>query len=212
MNLNPTLIQDAEERFGIPDVLPLEAELDERDMELVAGSMRRLRVHDVTLFIVDRGEIAVIRKPMFPPGAYRAPSGGIHAGETLEEGAQREGLEETGLALSLERYVLRIPARFRPRGPWAGAAGLPTAVADPDEPSHLRWWTHVFLACVRGERRLSPRDTREIAEARWVTVEELQGPIRATLLATGGGLFRYRVALTDATLTRLGLWGATAGE
>jgi len=197
MLLSADLVRQAEARFGAPRELSLQARIDEAEMDMVAGSMRRLRVHDVTLFIVDRDEIAVIRKPWFPPGAYRAPSGGVHAGETLEEGALREGLEETGLTLCLERYLLRIAAVFRPIEPWPGVGGLPSEVTDPIEPSALRWWTHVFSARVVGERTLAPRDTWEIAEARWVSVADLQGSIRETLLGTGRGLFGYRVALTD---------------
>jgi hypothetical protein len=52
---------------------------------------------------------------------------------------------------------------------------------------------------------LDPIDTEEIAEARWATIEELQGPIRAELLETGWDLLRYRVALTDLTVGALGV-------
>jgi ADP-ribose pyrophosphatase YjhB (NUDIX family) len=200
MLLSADLVRQAEVRFGAPRELSLEAGIDGAEMDVVAGSMRKLRVHDVTLFIVDQDEIVVISKPWFPPGAYRAPSGGVHAGETLEEGALREGLEETGLTLRLERYLLRIAAIFRPTGPWPGVGGLPAEVTDPLEPSALHWWSHVFSARVVGDRTLDPRDTWEIAEARWVSVADLQGPIRETLLGTGKGLFGYRVALTDATV------------
>jgi len=61
---------------------------------------------------------------------------------------------------------------------------------------------HVFSTrAVGGE--LDPIDTEEIAEARWVALDALQGPIRKVLLGTGRGLFAYRVALTDATVTAL---------
>lgn len=200
MLLSADLVRQAEVRFGVPRELSLEAHIDEAEMNVVAGSMRKLRVHDVTMFIVDTEKIAVISKPWFPPGAFRAPSGGVHAGETLEEGALREGLEETGLSLRLERYLLRIAAVFRPTEPWPGVGGLPSEVTDPIEPSALHWWSHVFSARVVGDRALAPRDTGEIAEARWVSVTDLQGAIRETLLATGKGLFGYRVALTDETV------------
>lgn len=200
MLLSADLVHQAEVRFGMPRELSLEARIGEAEMDVVASSMRKLRVHDVTLFIVDKREIVVIRKPWFPAGAYRAPSGGVQAGETLEEGALREGLEETGLTLSLGKYLLRIAAVFRPAEPWPGVGGLPLEVTDSIEPSALHWWSHVFSARVVGERTLAPRDTWEIAEARWVPVSELQGSIRETLLGTGKGLFGYRVALTDATV------------
>jgi len=54
-----------------------------------------------------------------------------------------------------------------------------------------------------GRDELAPIDTDEIAEARWVALDELQGPIRKVLLGTGRGLFAYRVALTDATVAAL---------
>ncbi|MEW6399395.1 MAG: NUDIX hydrolase [Bacillota bacterium] len=50
---------------------------------------------------------------------------------------------------------------------------------------------------------LEPEDRDEIASARWATIGELQGPIRRALLATGRGLFRYRVALTDLAVAEL---------
>jgi hypothetical protein len=64
------------------------------------------------------------------------------------------------------------------------------------------WVTHVFSATTDAEV-LSPLDTAEIAEARWGTAEELAGPIRERLLATGRALWRYRVALHDAALDAL---------
>src|SRR6266536_1579362 len=51
--------------------------------------------------------------------------------------------------------------------------------------------------------RLDPLDRREIAEARWGSVEELAGPLRAAMLETGRALWRYRVALHDAALVSL---------
>jgi hypothetical protein len=50
---------------------------------------------------------------------------------------------------------------------------------------------------------LEPQDTDEIAGARWGTVDELRGSLRACLLGTGHALWRYRVALHDAALERL---------
>lgn len=170
----------------------------------MAHSLRRLRVHDVTLFIIEDDRIAVIRKPMFPPGAFRAPSGGVAPGETMEEGALREGMEETGLRLELLRYVLRVTATFCPRTVPKGGLGLPPEVADPSDPSAFRWWIHVLLARPCGDTTLAPVDTHEIAEARWVGLDDLQGAIRENLLATGWALFGYRVALTDAVLADLG--------
>ena len=207
MVLDEAGVRLAESRFGVPSELQLEAALDEREMELVAGSLRKLRTHDITLFIVESDQLVVIRKPFFPPGAYRAPSGGAHWGETFEQGALREAHEETGLTVALDRYLLRVHATFRPREPWNGAGSLPAAVADPNDLSILRWTTHVVRAHPIDGVCLDPIDTHEIAEARWATFDELQGPIRDTLLHTRQALFGYRVQLTDATVALLDLPG-----
>jgi len=52
-------------------------------------------------------------------------------------------------------------------------------------------------------RDLAPQDAEEIAGARWGTLEELAGPLRERLLATGHAFWRYRVALHDAALAML---------
>jgi hypothetical protein len=66
------------------------------------------------------------------------------------------------------------------------------------------WRTHVFSARTT-ETELAPRDADEIAGARWGTLDELAGPLRERLLATGRAFWRYRVALHDAALEALGV-------
>jgi len=62
-----------ESRLGKPRVLTLHTELNPYEMRLVSGSLRRQRTHDVTLFILHEGRVAVIRKPQFDDGMYRGP-------------------------------------------------------------------------------------------------------------------------------------------
>lgn len=184
-------IAACERRFGVPRVVTLEAELTAAETDRLVASQRRGRAHDVTFFILDaRKGVVVIRKPDFPPGCWRPPSGGVEPGEEIEAGAEREAREETGLDVALERYVVRVDGRFVER-----AAGGPGRV--------VPWTSHVFTARVTGGR-LAPIDTREIADARWAPLAELAGPIRAALLAAGRGGFRYRVGLHDAVLSALG--------
>ncbi len=186
MYLTEAMLEAAARRWGEPKRLSLAFEISERERDLVRGSRRDERSHDITLFIRRGEEFAVIAKPGYPPGAWRAPSGALKPGEELEAGAEREAFEETGLDVELERYLLSIDAAF-----WYGAETEP-------------WHTHVFLArAPAGE--LEPHDTHEIRAARWATREEIQGRVREALLATGRGLFRYRVALTDEA------FGAMAG-
>lgn len=185
-------VTDCERRFGPPSAVALEADLSPVEMDRLVASQRRRRAHDVTFFILDgEGRVVVIRKPDFPAGCWRPPSGGVEPGEGIEAGARREAREETGLEVALDRYVVRVGGRFVERG---GRARV------------VPWTSHVFTARVTGGR-LAPIDTREIAEARWAALAELSGPIRAALLAAGRGGFRYRVGLHDAVLAVLGASG-----
>ncbi len=181
-------IRSLEERFGCPEPAEMEYEIKPWEYDVVRRSMKRGRAHDVTFFIRkkdDQSRVAVIRKPFFPPGAFRAPSGAAHPDEGLETGAVREAMEETGLQVELTRYLVRISARFTCSG---------------REP--IDWTTHVFEAREAGGD-LEPRDTFEIEEARWAGLDEIQGDIRQVLLDTGWDLFRYRVALTDLVVSML---------
>jgi hypothetical protein len=47
---------------------------------------------------------------------------------------------------------------------------------------------------------LEARDTSEIAETIYGTIEDLQGPIRQALLESGRRLLAYRATLTDAVV------------
>jgi 8-oxo-dGTP pyrophosphatase MutT (NUDIX family) len=97
---------------------------------------------------------------------------------------QREALEETGLQVELQRYLVAARARFL------------------YEPYDVPWRTHIFLATTE-DQELAPQDTEEIQAARWGTLPELSGPLRERLLATGRAFWRYRVALHDAAAEAL---------
>jgi len=176
------MIQKMEEKFGRPELLRLTQEITPEEMALVRGSQKHGRAHDITLFIFRGDELALIRKPIHPPGVFRAPSGGLNPGEPFEEGAKREAQEETGL--EIERYLLRIQVRF---------------ICGEE---NIEWSSHLFSArALDGE--LAPQDTKEILATRWATLEELQGPIREAVLAPGWGLLDYRVTLTDRAVALL---------
>jgi ADP-ribose pyrophosphatase YjhB (NUDIX family) len=110
----------------------------------------------------------------------------VRPGERFETGVQREAMEELGVHIELERFLVSSEATFR----------CGDGVID--------WRTHVFSATTSAEE-LAPIDTHEISAARWGTSEELAGPIRARLLETGRALWRYRVELHDAALASLAL-------
>jgi ADP-ribose pyrophosphatase YjhB (NUDIX family) len=183
MHLDETALAPLRERFGDP--VPLEWDGEISDAEWALATYNPARTHDVTLFILDTEErLALIRKPHFAEGVWRPPGGGIKPGEDVVDGAVREALEETGLDVELDRYLVATDAVFRNAG------------------RELHWRTHVLSARTRDDV-LAPSDPAEIAAARWGTLDELAGPLRHRLLETGRAFWRYRVALHDAALSAL---------
>ena len=177
MHIDEAVLAPVRSRYGEPATLEWEGEISEREHALATYDPRRM--HDVTLFIFNGDRLALIRKPGFEEGIWRPPGGGIKAGEDFVAGVEREAFEETGLRVELQRYLVAATARF---------------LYEPDE---VPWRTHVFSATT-GDERLEPHDAEEIEAARWGTLEELGGPLRERLIATGRAFWRYRVALHDA--------------
>jgi 8-oxo-dGTP pyrophosphatase MutT (NUDIX family) len=180
VHVTEELLRPLVEQYGPPTRLDWSGEVTEQEYRL--ATYNPARRHDVTLFILDAdARIALIRKPHFAAGIWRPPGGGVKPGEAVAAGAVREALEETGLRVELERYLVDAHAAF-----WWGGEQLP-------------WRTHVLLARAH-DAALAPQDPDEIAGARWGTLDELAGPLRDRLLSTGRALWKYRVALHDAAL------------
>ena len=183
MHVGEAALAAVRERFGTPLDLPWEGEIS--DAEWAIATHNPARTHDVTLLILDPARrVALIRKPHFAAGIWRPPGGGIKPGEDFVAGAVREAREEIGLHVELRRYLVASNAVFSNDG------------------RELHWRTHVVLA-ETGDDELAPDDPEEIAEARFGTLDELAGPLRERLLATGRAFWRYRVALHDAALDAL---------
>jgi ADP-ribose pyrophosphatase YjhB (NUDIX family) len=183
MHVDEAMLAPVRARFGTPETMRWEGEIS--DVEWAIATHNPARTHDVTLFILDpQRRLALIRKPHFAEDVWRPPGGGIHPEEDFVAGAVREALEETGLHVELRRYLVATEALF--------------TNADRE----LRWRTHVFLA-ETADTGIAVGDPLEIAEARWGTLDELAGPLRERLLATGRAFWRYRVALHDASLHAL---------
>jgi 8-oxo-dGTP pyrophosphatase MutT (NUDIX family) len=195
MYISAEAIRALERKYGTPEEIDLSYGMTEREFDTVRGSQKHGRAHDVTLYILNEDSVVVIKKPFYPPGAYRAPSGGINPGEDFEQGAIREGYEETGLAIKLDHYLLRARVKFT------------------HESKVIDWTSHVFTASITGGV-LQPVDTHEIVEARFAQVEELSGPIREALVASGSTGLRYRAELGDIVIriaVERGLLPRTAG-
>ena len=184
MYISAEAIKEIENRYGTPAEIHLSYEMTRREFEMVRRSQKHGRAHDVTLFILKENSIVVIKKPMYPPGAYRAPSGGISPGENFEAGAIREAYEETGLAVELLKYILRARVKFT------------------NESDVIDWTTHVFTANPVGGS-IEPVDTHEIVEARLAGIDELSGSIKQALLASGSTGLRYRAELGEIVIGML---------
>jgi ADP-ribose pyrophosphatase YjhB (NUDIX family) len=184
MHVSEAVMARLRARYGEPRPLRWDDSVSAEEFALAGASPTRR--HDVTFFVLDgNGQLALIRKPHYPPGLWRPPGGGVRPDEEFEAGVQREALEELGVEIALERFLVSSEARFRSGG------------------DSIDWRTLVFSATTDADV-LDPIDRREIAAARWGSIEELAGLLRAAMLDTGRALWRYRVALHDAALDALG--------
>lgn len=176
--------------YGIPRQLRLNYPTPKAHYDFIRSTQKHGRAHDVTLYLYHKNRLAVTRKPMYPVGAYRPPSGGLHPGETLAKGAAREGWEELGIHIILDRYLVKVRVDF---------------VCGADR---IRWTTHVFQAKLEPGTSpdLNPQDHREIAEAIWAAETDFFGPMRRGLLAMGSTGLLYRVHLHDYIQRHFG-WG-----
>jgi 8-oxo-dGTP pyrophosphatase MutT (NUDIX family) len=191
VHLTEARLEELRRRYGEPAALDWSGEISAREHAL--ATYDPARTHDVTLFILNGARLALIRKPSYASGIWRPPGGGIHEGEEFEAGAEREAFEETGLRVRLERYLVATMARFA------------------HEPYDVTWRTHVFLATT-DDQDLAPQDAKEIAGARWGTLDELAGPLRERLLATGTAFWRYRAELHDAAIAAIRAAQPSASE
>ena len=106
------------------------------------------RVNPVVIFLIEHeGSVLLGRGPNWPPGAYSALAGFVSPGETIEEAASREGLEEAGVVLTDHRYVFCQPWPF---------------------PSQL-----MIGMISRAKERDLTIDPKELEDARWFTRDEV---------------------------------------
>ena len=176
-------IQQMEKLYGCPDEIAFVQPVTPEEYKRIARSMKNGRAHDITLYIKKEDGYIFIAKHFYPPGLYRAPSGGVKPGEDFQDGAKREAREETGVDIDLVKYILRIQVRFE------------------NESDRIDWTSHIFLAdYVKGE--IEPQDKREIKEARLIYPHQIPGFIEKMRETKIGGL-NYRAFLTEEISKRL---------
>jgi 8-oxo-dGTP pyrophosphatase MutT (NUDIX family) len=188
MHIGRHIVQELVFTFGEPEVERWSVPMTESELDGVERHLGLGRAHDVSLVIRDGDRLAVIRKPGYPPGAYRFPSGGIHPEESFVDGAVREALEETGLSVRIEDYLLQVHATF--------VSGLREGGSGTGRERSAKWTTHVMLARPL-DGSLAPRDTAEIEGARWIEWTELTDEVNPRLRDSGLGGLAYRARLHD---------------
>ena len=62
------------------------------------------------------GRMLLHTKRFYPKGIYRLPSGGVHPDEPVLSGVMREAEEETGLDVTIERFLGTVEYEFRHEG------------------------------------------------------------------------------------------------
>ncbi len=105
---------------------------------------------DVVIELVDRpGRPIVLIERRNPPPGYALPGGFVDVGETVEQAARREALEETGLEVSLTRLL--------------------GVYSDPARDPRLHTASVVYVGEARGE----PRAGDDAARIRITTLDDL---------------------------------------
>ncbi len=171
-------------RFGYPYHQWMTQEFDEEGWRLLEKSIQQKRVHDVTLLIEGAdGRFAMMSKHSYPPGNYRSPSGGIKPNEDFVACSLREAKEETGLNITIKRFLLHITLDISFEG------------------EVITWNSYIFHATTT-DTELRHADWKEIRETKWATRIQVLD-LATRLIETKKGGLMYRGELTSASLWTL---------
>ena len=101
------------QRFGAP--VTRDVPLDDIGFDPVGNPSRFAEV----CMVIRRptGDVLLSIKTFYPRGAYRLPTGGIHANEPIFDAVLRETREETGLDLDVQRFLAALTYRDGSAGP-----------------------------------------------------------------------------------------------
>jgi len=184
MFIESETINKLKEKYGCPKTADFEIPVGRDEYNRIKNSQKNKRQHDVTLYIEKEGKWVVIAKHFYPPGMYRAPSGGINPDEDFIEGAKREALEETGCNIELISFLLIANVTFFVSG-------------NPHE--KIEWNSYVFHAkYISGDFNFT--DIKEIKEVKLAELDEFENYKKIMLEQNIGGL-RYRAGLHDKVKT-----------
>lgn len=109
------------------------------------------RVNPVVIFLIEHEDSVLLgRGHGWPPGFFSALAGFVSPGETIEEAATREGMEEVGATLTDHRYLFCQPWPF-PSQLMVGVisqASDRTIKLDPKELEDAQWFTRAEVEAV----------------------------------------------------------------
>ena len=183
MFVSDEMIDELEVRFGHPEHASFSFETTQKEFDFIRSTQKNGRKHDITLYIFKDDRIIVIAKPFYPPGLFRAPSGGLNPGESFDDGVAREVLEETGCEIDVRHYLLKTDVSFCCNG------------------NVIEWNSHVFQATYKsGDFAFT--DHREIREVGFATLDDFKEYSRIMKESDITGL-HYRAALHEAVLPLL---------
>ena len=187
MFITEDMVRDLERRFGVPAYREFVLPATTAELERIRFSQKQGRDHDVTLYIEKGDKLIVIAKHPYPPGLFRAPSGGIHPGESFLEGINREAHEETGCDIEVLKYILRTSVKF---------------VAESNKWDLVTWRSFVFQAkYVSGD--FAYTDHHEISAVRLADWSEFETFSRIMRQSESAGL-HYRADLHEVVAGLLG--------
>ncbi len=183
MYFNLRMIQNVADRYGRPPIIHMAAPVNDEEYDFIRSTQSFRRCHDVTLYIFKGTQVIVNAKHHYPPGLYRAPSGGLKPGEEFLEGVSREAYEETGAKIEIVKYILQVHVDFN-----CGRRFIP-------------WKTHVFTAkYISG--KIQPVDIHEIRETRLADLSDFDAYKKIIDGLESGGL-HYRARLHDEVVKHL---------
>ncbi len=155
-----------------------ETELSELNADYGPGERRKVTLEMSALSFDDwlqkmvtspnrRGEVVLaIRRPdgqtllhtkrFYPQGIYRLPSGGVHPDESVVSGVIRETKEETGLNVTVDRFLGTIEYEFRHAG------------------RQLVFVSYVFLIRANNDRPAVQDPKEQITGFRYVALQEIR--------------------------------------
>jgi len=180
MFITDEMVRGMELRYGVPLLREFVIPATKTELDRIRSSQKHGRDHDVTLYIEKDGKLVVIAKHPYPPGLFRAPSGGLQPGESFLDGMHREAHEETGCDIAIERFILRTLVKFE---------------YEHDRSDSVLWRSFVFSAkYISGD--FAYTDHHEISAVRLADWSEFETFGRIMRQSESAGL-HYRAALHE---------------